>query len=270
MKKIAIFIAVFCFSASVQAGLFEYHLGVSTPSNALSNADTVETVEQYQVPKYKTTYSNAYQGNDSRYLDNSLDHFYRNNTYFPQSNDHNNSLDHLYRNNTYFPQSNDRNIVYNNEFYRYDDIKDVLEDDLERLEREDDMINDIKREIKDEIRRLNKYSGSYYRDLKNQLEDNYDDLQDREGDVDEMINDLEDEIRRLSKYKGNSKSSNYNYYYNKDYYDSWSGLYNNRYDYYSNYNNRAYYKYDYDNNKYIPHWVNPDLTPIGEGHIYIR
>ncbi|MCD5375379.1 hypothetical protein LR010_02950, partial [Candidatus Gracilibacteria bacterium] len=135
------------------------------------------------------------------------------------------------------------------------------------LEREDDMIKDIKREIKDEIRRLKKYSGSYYRDLIDQLEDNYDDLEDREGDVHEMINDLEDEIRKVKEYKGRGN----NYYYNRSQYDSWGNLYSdNRYNYYSSFNNRAYYKYDADQQKFIPHWVNPDLKPQKEGYIYIR
>jgi hypothetical protein len=71
MKKIALFIVIFSFYSTTQAGLFEYYLGVDTPSNSSSSAEAVETIEQYVAPKssiYIPTYSsNSYSNYSNNY-----------------------------------------------------------------------------------------------------------------------------------------------------------------------------------------------------------
>ena len=85
--------------------------------------------------------------------------------------------------------------------------------------------------------------------------------------IKDIKREIKDEIRKVKEYKWRLN----NYYYNRSQYDSWWNLYSdNRYNYYSSFNNRAYYKYDADQQKFIPHWVNPDLKPQKEGYIYIR
>ena len=248
MKKITLFIGMFCVFGSAQAGLFEYHLWVKTQANnAQGGNDVVETIEQYQTPKAYNSYNTNYY-TDSYYSTNS----YQNSRY-----------------NEPYTQSYYDTISHNNGYYDYNDLKRSYEKELKNLEREADYIDDIKRDIKLNLSDLRKYNSQYYYDIKASLNSELHDLEYRERQVEDEIDELEDEIKDLKKNQGSWNNRYYNYYNDGNYFDSWSdSRYTNRYNNY--YSDRGYYRYDRNAREYIPHWVNPDLEEIGDGHIYIR
>ncbi len=170
-------------------------------------------------------------------------------------------------------------ISKGNGYYGYEQLRDYYQSEQRKLEREARFIDDLKRDIKLNIRDLKKYNSRYYNDIKNSLNRELDIIEDREAEVERLIKDLEKEIKNLKKNKSRSKSKYYNYYNAGTYFDSWhdrnSYYYRdhsdrNYYDYDDYYYNRNYYKYDYNKGEFIPHWVNPDLKPIKDGHIYVR
>lgn len=234
---------MFLATQSAQAGLFEYHLGVETSTN--NSHQSSDVVEQINTPsdfKYKSDNYNSNYYTDSYY-----------------SNSYNRPYEFSYYD----------HISHNNNYYNYSELKRFYEEELENLEWEADYIDDIKRDIKLNISDLKRYNSRYYYDIRISLNDELNHLEDREREVEDLIDEVEDEIDDLNDNRWNSNNRYYNYYNGLNYYDSWS---NSRYDNrYGNYRyNRGYYRYDYDQKKYIPHWVNPDLEDIDDGHIYIR
>jgi hypothetical protein len=249
MKKIAIFIAIFCFSASAQAWLFEYHLGVQTPTNSTGGGNDV--VEQLQTPTgstyaRSTHNSNYYSNSHYNYSDSCTDWTLGNRR-----------------------PSCDYSIWYHSDqgsFYKKQDLINRLEDELDIIEDELDYIDDRMRELRADIRTAKRYITHYYKNLREHLEDELDFLEDKKDEWEDREDDIKDEIRKVRNMHSTSRSYYYDYYGTNYTYNA----HNYRYDDSSYYNNRNYYRYDYDSGTYIPHWVNPDLKSVNDGHIYIR
>jgi len=225
---------ILCFSAfsSTHAGLFEYYLTGEWVSNTTVNeyADTIESIHPNNV-KNKPSYTANTHYRDTRY-----DWTYGNLRISPSRD---------YRK-TYISSGN---------FYKRNDLVDILEDELDFLEDEAKSISRAIDRVEDDIKDAKRFTSRYYRDLRDDLEDELEYLKEREDDIKDLRKDLKSEIRSVKNNTKHQRNSRYYNYYND--------LYDNRYD-------RGYYnRYDYYYDR-SPSWVNPDLEDVKQGRIYIR
>ena len=110
--------------------------------------------------------------------------------------------------------------------------------------------------MKDRIQDAKRYTTSYYRNLRERLEDDLEALEDRKEDIKNRIDDIKDELKDLQREGRSSRYSLYYDYYGSRYYDY------DDYDYCTRYSDCS--------DDRIPYWVNPDLQPVNDGHIYIK
>jgi hypothetical protein len=260
MKQIlASLLLCFFLMGHAQAGLFEYHMNGTLDSyvkNSQKDADTVEALAGV-----KNTKTSSYYTDDRQQETIFANDYYKGGYNYKKAT-------------TFY----NRNGYYNNS-----DYEAMLRDELRRFREEQNFIDDRKDDIYRELRDLDDVDSRYARDLEKRLQKEFDYLEDREEELEEIIDDLSEDILETDK---NSKIR-FEYYYNeygqRVYYEVSKNIENqyfydtryyscsaSRYRYDDCYYNSRYYDDVYYNRYLNKKWINEDLEPVKDGHIYIR
>ena len=273
MKQILAFLLLcFFLMGHAQAGLFEYHMNGTLDSYVKSTAkdpDTVDALPGVKSTKTNTSSSNTYSYNSSRYY---WDDRTQQETIF--ANDYYKGGYNYKKATTFYTR---------NGYYNGSDYEEMLRDELRRFRNEQNFIEDRKDEIYRELRNLDAYSSRYAKELERKLQKEYNYLEDRQEELDEIIDEITQDIldyeddRKIyydyyyneygqRVYYESKRNKNYSYFYDTQYYSCYES--SSRYD--DCYYNARYYDDSYYNRYLNKRWVNEDLKPVKDGHIYIR